>query len=138
MFKNESNSRTTTKNIQFPIVLELFQTKPNMLCTWVNEPNFIEDSHNIFLGITPDEVHTQSLKVSCDFLISLLISLLFSLFQALEWTLTFLNWTKSCFTLNLSLKMKMLLFNCFNLVDGILCLHELYWALKYVLKRALA
>lgn len=56
MFRKESNSRVTNKNIQFPIVLELFDAEPNMLGTGVNEPNVKEDSHT-FLGITHDEIH---------------------------------------------------------------------------------
>ena len=57
MFKNEHNSRTTNKNIQIQIILELFHDESNMLGTWVKEPNVVEHSHT-FLGITTEEIHT--------------------------------------------------------------------------------
>ena len=78
MFKNKNNSRTANKNIQFPIVLELFHIESNMIDMWVNEPNIVQDSHT-FLRITPDKIHRKSSNVLGNFAFPLLLSFAFFL-----------------------------------------------------------
>ena len=56
IFKNENNARTSNRNIQNPIVLELDYAEWNMFDMWVSKPNVMIDPH-IFLGIIPDEIH---------------------------------------------------------------------------------
>lgn len=81
MFKNKRNSRTN-KHIQIPVLLEQIHVESNMLGTWVNKLNIVQDSHT-FLGITPKKIHTQISNVLDDFFISFLFFSFFSFLQAL-------------------------------------------------------
>ena len=76
--------RTTKKNIQNPIVLELDKAESNITDTWVNKTNVIRDPHT-FLGITS----TKCTLKRESFLGILDFSLVFSVLHALAWILSF-------------------------------------------------